>query len=934
VAKLLCEHLGLQPKSLDLPQFRKLFCTLALQVELHLESLHRPLISLGEVAKAFNHSKTTHAVAYSQLVDGSEKGQVPILQLSRDLTLDLSFQRLMGFEGLESRPDKTYRAVSGTVVNPFELRLHQRLRLIDDSAAHGLLVLGGGPTMEKRAPTQRYMMTDALSNLRDSLFVLPCGSGKSSIIWAPHVYASFCRMVHLSSPGSLVEAMMARFELNNESAAEELLSHESVKALVSFAQADKCGPIPITMFTIVLEPTIALADDMVKCTNKVSGIKAIRWQRSNHEAMCSFISKCIHEHATGSCNNVRSIEYDVVVMTISFAAELDVCYTMQRAIMGGCIFQFVLDEAHTFVLNPPWQHSVLSFRSMPRGNVVVKAMTGTLHTALVSEFNACTHSTVGKPTIESLTGSQPNRVVYTQEFYSTLDHVKHASREWRDQAGLLRGTPAVPHCVRFGVIEVSAVDNCYCQNIAAMALQALATHDPDKSADDSYKSLSAKRVHILCGERSHVQMITSAVEILAPYFFDDWPAHSVCSLVGSDEPSNIANFHSRWTALAANDPGAARVAVTTTVAAMGINCLDCDLVIWSVAYFGAQMLLQGAARAGRRKQLSNCVVFHSSKSLSEATRRNPPDKFLLPYAEAGVNTNDPGIRSALSIDSMRDFLDSSSCRRRHLESAVSGPLLSDLVTSSTDYCCDVCDQEFKSALLSSFTSAKVMAESYRQEERMRMPPEILNDSADDAEIPSEMDEGEQSMHAQTRASQLESRSSAAQSIAAEREQLQGFLWDSPSDRCCTWHPEHPHDPTQEWWKIFALVENRRPTICLEKFCKFMDLRLPRCWKCFDKPHQSSKPCILHRKQQPGFGTSFCYSCGLCAETDTRHGGSHNNVVCNKDRHWGLVLWALRSVDGYDRVRTAFGNVIGANVSDFPARTPFLDEYRQSPPRGN
>lgn len=319
----------------------------------------------------------------------------------------------------------------------------------------------------------------------------------------------------------------------------------------------------------------------------------------------------------------RIADYDVIVLTMAQMDTEDTRYEVEDAVQNGTIFRIVYDEAHTALFDLAWMRQLIRLRQLRRRCVGFALLTGTLHVDLMSELAACLHSTIGSETPEAIHGSSPDRAVHT---LAGADQFSAFRREWIQNRGVYRCKPTVPTYLRFGVQVVDSVDNEFYLRLALMA--------KDFLSRDSVEDLGASKIHILVGERPEVLYVIEALRVVLP----DVPT---CSLVGNSSDAVVDEFHKAW------HLPQTLVAVTTTVGAQGLNNRLVDCVFWSPAYYGSQLALQGAARAGRKKQKSNVIMFHSPKEFDSQKKRNPPRKAMLPFQDAGVNMKNKNVAQCL-----------------------------------------------------------------------------------------------------------------------------------------------------------------------------------------------------------------------------------------------------------------------------------------------
>lgn len=871
-----------------LESLRQLLCTLVVEAHKHLQDV-KPRARFDSLARGFNHSVHTHFSSYMVQHQDQQHAVVTTFELEMEREEDELYHQFLGIAGLDSRKDKTY-CINGQAHDPFALQSFQRFRVFGNSETVGLLRLFCGSHISLN-PLQPPMFSEVLSLLRDCLFVYPCGSGKTTSIWVPHAYALFCETMALPEQ-ECIRNLCDELGLETGEALEAL-GDPAIQALTSFAASDNQGRIPRGAVTFAIVPTRILAEDIVKSISEVRGIKAIRWHQGTEGTIRVALENLIQARRNRVCTYKRIAAYDVIVMTVAQADTEPTRRLMEQAVEAGIVLQIAIDEAHTVLFDLAWMQQLIRIRQLRRQNVRFLLLTGTLHTDLVPELAACLHSSIGTPTVEAIQGSSLERSIFkcpTNDFLGL-------HKEWTGQFGIHRSKPTIPSNLRFAVLEVEKLDSDFYLHVGYFASKLLSLEPP-----------LAKKIHILVAQRHEVRYLKLVLEEVAPQI-------QVCSLVGGSSEEDFQSFQSLWR------EEATQIAVTTTVGAQGINNQDCDCVIWTPAYYGTQLLVQGAARAGRKKQKSNVIVFHSPKEYEKELKSDQPRLSFMPYQDAGVNTVKPKVAACLSIDSMKQFFkppDDLPCRRANLERSVDG-LASDSSAPSEEerWCCDLCNLAWGNRLRGQLGASKVASSRLGVEAKTALFQRMTEAHASPIQ-PDPPTTAARALGSQNTASLDED-----VALLAARQRagtVSTFFNQSPTrdgHQCCHWHSSIARHQVIDQGELFSFDKRTKTkTPCFEDaltWCGYSSQEassrdLYFCFKCFDRYRRKQwHSCTFERRHT---SDGFCGRCGWV--------GRHS---CQRDSNWGLVLWAFRSKNGYEMVKANFKSKFTS--SPFPERVPFF-----------
>ena len=386
-----------------------------------------------------------------------------------------------------------------------------------------------------------------------------------------------------------------------------------------------------------------------------------------------------------------------------------------------------------------------------------------------------------------------------------------------------------------------------------------------------------KCVQIIVPRRADVPPLVESLEGL-------FPDHRIIGMVSGEMTAEEA--------LAWQDPSVMSFAVTTTIGTLGINNLQCDAVIHLLAYFGIQSYLQGANRAGRLggTQRALSIFLHCPNRWEFAQSLDENEDFrVLAFQASGFSIDIPEIANHVSVKSMEQFLNAKKCRYTLLCQA-----MDNLTPPESCLGCDNCLRE------------------------LELPDEIRRTWDRAVELVPAGTE-QQVQHNQV---EPEQHDEVRRRLQLEQQDLDEWFHNL-SGAQCMWHPQTILGHIQND-DLFVKTEPGRPgtMICCYSLRRLLGhenergLICPRCGDNYDRNGAAgcAGPLTCEYQSPYRLRLTGCVSCNYCCYARKCH---RNGEVCPKDKAWYLVVWALRSDDGYALVKAEF------NLRQGEAITPGL-----------
>jgi len=328
------------------------------------------------------------------------------------------------------------------------------------------------------------------------------------------------------------------------------------------------------------------------------------------------------------------------------------------------------------------------------------------------------------------------------------------------------------------------------------------------------------------------------------------------------------------------------VAISTTIGAVGLNNTECNIVLMDRYYYGLQTLVQSSSRAGRKGQRGEAIFFHCRKSFGRGLAAADEWK-ALSYHASGIALDVPEIAKSLSLKSMETYFNEKECKFLSLCEGMDN-CQPDAIEDGY-YClqCTRCTAHLQENFVIHWkkqVDAVPATSENTQELRIQAP-----------ENP-------------------EQRNIAQERRNLEHQFLETWFFALKETNCC-WHRAESitHRPDH-------LFQDSRMQ-CAQKLKDFMGLQSQHsgqslCFKCGDIYMQGcpgGKHCPYKRFFEIGDGGNAM--CRFCLFP-----GNHQNSQCPREKAWFLVVWALRSNDGYQQVKSAYENI--NTTGDFPDQIPF------------
>jgi len=653
-----------------------------------------------------NHEPTTQSSAYSEQahVGDLPSGKVPLSALKMGMLQDAKTHQWLGVGG-----SNMTNPLQPSFTPRIDLMANWRkMRLPTDREAYGLVKLVQSANFDMVSPIQRYLTTEVISGVRDSLMRLPCGMGKTLANVARVGYAYGCAVVR--GCGSVDDALVRvrlteRLERvislqdsdagpgykdlgkSTSARAEELcdtlLSDADVRAILEFALSDP-NPPPTSAIGLVIIPNDVSVTSTVSDINKYQLIRAMPWKGGHsHDHIVASLNKRSTDPAVMFCHNGG--DFDILVMTGSRATMPSVSSAIEHYCRKGVVGEILLDEVHT-MLTELFRSTYGRIGRMPRFDVPVVGLTGTLAIGCIKPLGNRLSSNLGRP--ESVSHQPKSKALST-----STDSLDQHYREFVLSNGIRTLPCTIPTQVRHSVIRTIESGPSLYQTIARFAVARVITNDESKCC------------HIFVPTRSDVDVASDAIRSEAARCGQSDQTVAATLLGGADEEDK-STFMRIWI-----NGDLALFAVTTTVGAMQLNNKRCDLVIAVDMVTDIHTYIQLTSRAGRGGQPSE-AIFVLSKS-AVATRKALEERVeeeyrMMPLAVSGVDVAEPELRKALSIMSLVPALsDEVECRRRYLATAMDG-ITSTMATLNGDssFCCDKCNPVWSESVQHSFDVAR------------------------------------------------------------------------------------------------------------------------------------------------------------------------------------------------------------------------------------
>jgi superfamily II DNA helicase RecQ len=864
--------LHLRPSTLKLASHRMLWASLT---SVHCSD-RLPAQTEREVAAVFGHTTRTHDLYYLQTFVAPGGGKYSIQRAHTEFFLDTALHLRLGISGIEFSPQNILASLSLATRLSSPLPAWRLVyRMLPEDALDGLVELGRTEVGAVMREAQKRMSSYFLNPVRDSLHVVACGGGKSIALWMRAVYSFACELARSDNKQLLLASRLESSPLfdRDESSqrAAELLASEKVASLLQYCLRDTSFP-PSNLVTLVLVPTKVLRTQHVRDLKGRGIIRSKYWTKETHSEISAKLTDIIRGGPNGTA------DVDAIVTTLQRLKNSEVISLVNDAFKNQIFGELVVDEAHDILESAGWKDDVRVLNRVFRYGAPTHALTGSLQKVLEPELALLCQYGVGRTSIAAEIASRS--VIWPQQDHHSAEQETQV-QEWKQKLGINRDEHTIPKNVAHGVLSIKKA-----------SLSSPFFDEFGRILQEWHNDGRATCTHVICPTRDSVQVAKESIQAAFQGI------GRVISLVGGEETNEYVEA---W--CEGNEDIV--VAVTTTVATLGLNNPRCDAVFSIGTYFGPQLYVQGANRGGRAGQDSRSIFVHIQDWWAQVAQRELSSSQLYFYQANGIDIGNPRIREALEPEAMKSFLVTNSCRLRALELLMDG-------SDSQEDCgkCDVCN----TALQEWINEEKVRLESVDTNQASQQQLQDQNNQELQAMLINEQ------VAQQVQAAEAQAGEQALQNAFAD---IRNFLLGGNNEQLqqqCFWHGLDcpPHLPVHEFDRVFFEDSG----MCVRHFMRYF-LQVPDhwlsnrppimiCFRCGDKYQPSCPTCNKELHQEEGLCRCFIF--GRCTE------------ICTRDKARGLVIWALRSRDGYDRLNRHYAVHGALGGQPLPQRVLFVHEY--------
>lgn len=880
--------LNLETGSLTSAQFRKVIARLSLVNDEKIQSR----VS-REATDGFNHSRQTHLMEYTSVV------QVPggcesFIEVDHGRRLDVAMQEFVGISGwnFSGNSNDAFEEMDETTSLPGQ-EGYRILRVFNKELAHAFVQLAGNGSWGSRN-SQKTILTEILSGTRDSILVYGCGEGKTLAVWAACGYVFVRRLANMSAgerQNVLINHMHSAkpdwTAIRVKNQAKYLLENSRVNDLFDYVLRDK-NPIPSNVVVLVATPFKALQNAMIE------ELKGITCCQNNVKKLCVETSddfvEDIRQRVSRGPLGMEKVA--IWVATSAFLVGETGTTAIKNAVTSGVVFNLIQDEAHVVVTEGNWARQNVEIRNLPLWYVPRVGLTGTLQKELGTSLGKMMFSRIG--CIDGFAVARSQNLVSAHPNNPEENAVSR--KNFLELKGMCRSPSTVADHVMYTVVEVTGINEAFDEKLAESVILSLV-----QCRNKTLGPVKVERVLLLCATRAEAEAVMNfAIQCpsLGP--------NECALLMGGMDDGALTTFHQKWT------NGGAYLGISTSCGSVGLNNQRCNVTVWMPNMYGIQTLYQGASRAGRKKQQS-LSIYIKSKARIRYLGRRPVRRDLQYLGIMGAEISIPSVARALSVESMLPYINTGSdkkCRRLVLQEEMDGVILGD--QKVVRFCCDVCNPVEGSAfrnILNSYYQPTVHCITPHHAGVARPagnPIGIQNVSSPvkmaSFRLASDM------IHADIQEA-VGIAEDKREAITTIQSWLQAYHINTGH---CWWHycvhncQHHPPNESQ----VF------RQSTCRTSFQKFVGFgaggRL-----CFYCGGDCPSGCTLPKK--PKMANSVCTRCFL-GHSIYQHGV----FQCHGDKLFGLVLWAIRSNDGYKKVKDGYDTLYPAEdtVGAFPKQVPF------------
>ena len=590
----------------------------------------------------FNHSLSTHLFRYLNTERQGAQNSAGE-HVEEAYARDTLFSLEIGAAGYDFNPSKLSANLECLPFNPYQAPTTSHgLRLFSASEALGLYRFGGKIDFVAREFEQTAIATEIVSGNRDAQCTIQCGGGKTIAVWTLVAY-NMAKHIARWSDEDRIEALKGllaekdssdppRNNEENELLATAILDDPHVSDMLEFVSSDKnhCR----SGICIVIVPTTALRKSMVDSLNDLYLVRAVAWTKSSSENVEGQLQTMV----TG---NGPALSFDVLVATCAFATKSQNCTMISQLCKKDKVTHLVVDESHLTVLDRNWRSDVRKLSLILRYQAPVIGLSGTMQKSMEPLLRLFLSFSLGQESVFNDLLAKYNPHAPSLSNQEINDRVSM----WKKSKGFIRSALTVPsHIGHFKIKLDDGVSDL--------------EHELFRAVARFCKSQNFRSVQIIVPRRKDV-------DPLAKWMRREFPDHKIIAMKSGDlDETDIQSWQ---------DPTQTCHAVSTTIGAVGLNNPNCDCVIHLLTFFGIQMLIQAALRAGRRMQPSKSIFFHSESVFGRMQQLEEQDEFReQALRDSGINMDEPSFVEHFSVSSMESFLNCQTCLFENLVETMDG----------------------------------------------------------------------------------------------------------------------------------------------------------------------------------------------------------------------------------------------------------------------